>query len=178
MLNGVESFNAIQHRASAPGMPSAPRESPCDCVARCASSRSFRRYARRLPPMTMLASPEVRQAIKDSRGKCRSRWRDITREIMNPPHGHFPASQVSGHGRPTVRTRTFAARSRSRTWTAHGQLADADAGTDWTRTWPGADWTRPRIGHGLPVAADIGAAICPDRLRIHRDCFADTKTSF
>ena len=94
----------------------------------------------------------------------------------------FPASPSIGrrlvHGRPTARTRTFTARSRSRTWTAHGQLADADAGTDWTRTRPVADWTRPRIGHGLPVATDIGAAIWPDRLRIHRDCFADAKTSF
>jgi hypothetical protein len=30
---------------------------------------------------------------------------------------------------------------------------------DWTRTRPVTDWTRPRIGHGLPVAGDIGAAI-------------------
>ena len=135
-------------------MLSAPRESPFDCVARCASSRSFRRYARRLPPMTMLASPEERRAVKDSRGKCRSRWRDITREIMNPPHGHFPASQVSGHGRPTVRTRTFAARSRSRTWTAHGRLRTRMR----SRTGRGhgavADWTRTRRGCGLDTAPD------------------------
>ena len=56
--------------------------------------------------------------------------------------------------------------------------SDADADADWMRTRPVADWTRPRIGLGLPVATDIGAAICPDKLRIHRDCFADAKTSF
>lgn len=44
-LNCVDRFNEIQrrstpfNRASAPGMPPAPRESPFDCVARCASSR-------------------------------------------------------------------------------------------------------------------------------------------
>ena len=60
----------------------------------------------------------------------------------------------------------------------HGQLADADAVTDWTRTRPVVDWTRPRIGHGLTVAADIGVAIWPDRLRIHLVHCADAKTSF
>lgn len=162
-------------------MPSASRESPFDCVARCASSRSFRRNARRLPPMTMLASPEERRAIMDSRGKCRSRWLGHHMEMRGRSADTSRPVQVGTrlvHGRPTARTRTFAARPRSRTWTAHGQLADADAVTDWTRTRPVADWTRPRIGHGLPVATDIGAAIWPDRLRIHRDCFADAKTSF
>src|SRR5208283_5219823 len=61
-----------------------------------------------LPPMTMLASPEVRQAIKDSRGKCRSRWRDITWEIIQPYCGHFPAS-------PRIGTRLV-----------HGENTDAD----------------------------------------------------
>src|SRR5208282_3670562 len=130
--------------------------------------------------MTMLASPEVRQAIKDSRGKCRSRWLGHYTEMRGRSADTSLPVRVSGHGRPTARTRTFAARSRSRTWTAHGQLADADAGTDWTRTGhghrPAADWTRPRIGHGLPVATDIGAAIWPDKLRIHRVHCADAKT--
>jgi hypothetical protein len=54
-------------------------------------------------------------------------------------------------------------RLRSRTGSEHG---------------PVAGWTRPRIGHGLPVTADIGAAIRPDRLRFYRVHCADTKTSF
>jgi len=64
----------------------------------------------------------------------------------------------------------------------HGQSAGAAAVTasDWSRsrtrrgaaTVAGADWTR------TAEAADIGTAICPDRLRIRRDCFADAKTSF
>jgi len=37
---------------------------------------------------------------------------------------------------------------------------------------------RSRTGHGLTVAADIGAAICPDRLRFLRVHCADAKTSF
>ena len=55
---------------------------------------------------------------------------------------------------------------------------------DWLRTRSGrghrlvSDWTRPRTGHGLTVAADIGAAICPDRLRFLRVHRADAKTSF
>ncbi len=97
---------------------------------------------------------------------------------MNPQHGHFPASQVSGHGRPRperghsrrghgrghgLPTDSLRMRMRSRTGRGHG---------------PVADWPRPRIGHGLPVAMDISAAIWSDRLRFHRDYFADAKTSF
>jgi len=85
---------------------------------------------------------------------------------------------LAGHhtGNAKAASRTFPGRSKYRetagSWTAygqfadirgavivtdmdnHGQLAVADAGTDWTRTCPVADWTRPRIGHGLPVALD------------------------
>ena len=57
-------------------------------------------------------------------------------------------------GLPTDRLRT---RMRSRTGRGHARL---------------------RTGHGQTVATDISAAIWPDRLRIHRDCFADAKTSF
>ncbi len=146
MLSGVDRFNAIQHRASAPGMLSAPRESPFDCVARCASSRSFRRYARRLPPMTMLASPEVRLAIKDSRGKCRSHWPGHHTENYESAAWTFSGQPSIGTRTAKARTRTFAARPRSRTWTAHGQHADADADTP---------------GCGLDTA--------PDRTRTARD---------
>jgi hypothetical protein len=182
-------------------MPSAPRESPFDCVARCASSRSFHRYARRLPPMTMLASPEVRQAIKDSRGKCRSRWLGHHTGNAKPQCGHFRPVQVSGHGWFTDGLRPERGHSRRGHGRGHGLTTDAvavtasDCSRTWSvrdhgitaermRAWTGcghgvvADWTRPRIGHGLPVATDIGAAICPDKLRIHRDYFADAKASF
>jgi hypothetical protein len=46
-----------------------PRESPYDCMAHGASSRSFRSAASTL---TMLVSPEE-IAIKTSRGECRDR---------------------------------------------------------------------------------------------------------
>jgi hypothetical protein len=73
---------------------------------------------------------------------------------------------VRGHLRglhvDNLRTRQ---RSRLRTGQGHG--------LDAARTR-----LRSRTGHGLTVAADIGAAIWPVRLRIHRDCFADAKTSF
>jgi len=129
----------------------------------------------------MLASPEVRLAIKDSRGQCRSRWlghhtemrgrsADTSRPVqvsghgwftdgLRPERGHSRRGHGRGHGLPTDSLRT---RMRSRTGRGHGAVVD---------------WPRSRIGHGLPVATDIGAAICPDRLRFHRDCFADSKTS-
>jgi hypothetical protein len=85
----------------------------------------------------MLASPGVRQAIKDSRGKSRSRWLDITREMRTGTRTFFGQSKH----RDTVGSRT-----------AYGQnadirgagtvtdmdcprtAADADAGADWKRT--------------------------------------------
>ena len=65
---------------------------------------------------------------------------------------------------------------------ADGHCSDTDM--DWMRTRMRtvfgldavADWTRSRIGHGLTVTADIGAAICPDRLRFLRVHCADGKT--
>ena len=158
MLNGVDRFNAIQRRASAPGMPSAPRESPFDCVARCASSRSFRRNARRLPPMTMLASPEERRAIMDSRGRCRSRWlghhtemrgrsADTSRPVqvsghgwftdgLRPERGHSRRGHGHGHGLPTdslrTRTRARTGRGHARLRTGHGPGSDTDC--PWLRT--------------------------------------------
>jgi phosphohistidine phosphatase SixA len=51
----------------------------------------------------------------------------------------------------------------------HGQAVDMAAVADWTRPW---------IGHGLAVAAEVGAAICPDSLRFLRDRVADTESSF
>jgi hypothetical protein len=134
-------------------MPSAPRESPCDCVARCASSRSFRRYARRLPPMTMLASPEVRRAIKDSRGKCRSRW-------LGHHTGNYETAARTFSGQPSIGTRT-----------AYGQNADirgADtvADMDCLRTACGRG-----CGHGLDAdMAGCGLDTTPDRIRTDRGC--------
>jgi hypothetical protein len=143
------------------GFTLSPCESPYNCVARCASSRLFRPVALRLPPMTMLASPEDRQAIKDSRGKCRSR---VVAALRTFP-GQFKYWDTIGSRRERGRevskdnlwTRPFAR-------TEHGQAADAVAVT-------------PRNGHGLTVVADIGAAICPDRLRLRRVHCADSKTS-
>jgi hypothetical protein len=64
-------------------------------------------------------------------------------------------------------TDNLRARQRSRLRTGQGRGLDAAR----TRL-------RARTGHGLLVAADIGAAIFPNTLRFHRDCFADAKTSF
>jgi hypothetical protein len=138
----------------------------------------------------MLASPEVRQAIKDSRGKCRSRWRDITQEIIRPYRGHFPAS-------PRIGTRLV-----------HGENADADRLCPLTLTVHGRDhwrglnmdnlrmrqrsWLRIIHGHGLcrtwsernhGEAADadavadwtwprrgFGLATATDRARTDRGC--------
>jgi hypothetical protein len=67
-------------------------------------------------------------------------------------------------------------------WPGYGQKLVAD--TVEARTWTifGLDavaaWARPRTGHGLTEAADIGAAIFPDRLRFIRVHCADAKTSF
>jgi hypothetical protein len=73
-------------------------------------------------------------------------------------------------------------RTRMRAWPRYGHGPDADTAMAWMRTIFGLDavaaWTRPRTGHGLTVAADIGAAICPDRLRFLRVHCADAKTSF
>jgi hypothetical protein len=74
--------------------------------------------------------------------------------------------------------RTFAAM----VWPGYGQRLVADTVGARTRTIFGldavADWTWPRIEHGLTEAADIGAAIFPDRLRFIRVHCADAKTSF
>ena len=100
------------------------------------------------------------RAIKDSRGKCRSRWLEITQEIIPPYRGHFPASPRIGtrlvHGENADCAGSWSVR-------AHGKTADADAVTDWSRTACGYGHRR---GH------------LPARLRFHRDCFADSKTSF
>ena len=116
----------------------------------------------------MLASPEVRQAIKDSRGKCRSRWLGHHAENARPQRGHFPANPSIGtrlvHGRPrpkrghsrrghghghglTTDAVAVTASDCSRTWSVrdHGITADADAGTDWMRA---------RRGRGLDTAPD------------------------
>ena len=154
VLNGVDRFNAIQHRASAPGMPSAPRESPFDCVARCASSRSFRRYARRLPPMTMLASPEVRQAIMDSRGKCRSRWLGHHTEMRGRSADTSRPVQVSGHGWFTDGLRSERGHSRRGHGRGHGLFTDTDCARPRRNSGRGcghgldAGTARSRTGHG------------------------------
>jgi hypothetical protein len=116
------------------GFTLASRESPFDCMARCASSRSFRHNAWRLPPMTMLASPEDRRAIKDSRGKCRSR---VVAALRTFP-GQFKYRDTVGsqqeRGRGHLRGLSMAnLRTRQRSWS--------------------------RIGHGLTVAADMRAAL-------------------
>ena len=46
------------------------------------------------------------RAIKDSRGKCRSRWLEITRKLQNRDMDIFQPVQASGHGWFTARTRT------------------------------------------------------------------------
>ena len=95
----------------------------------------------------MLASPEDRRAIKDSRGKCRSRWL-----------GHH-----TENARP--QTRTFSGQSKYRdtvgSRTAYGQNADIRGAVtvtdmDCPRTACGrgcghgldADMARLRTGHG------------------------------
>ena len=133
----------------------------------------------------MLASPEVRLAIKDSRGQCRSRWlghhtemrgrsADTSRPVqvsghgwftdgLRPEHGHSRRGHVHGHGLTAdAIVATASDCSRTRTVRDHGEIADADAVTDWTRTACGYGHRR---GH------------LPARLRFHRDCFADSKTS-
>jgi len=118
--------------------------------------------------MTMLASPEVRLAIKDSRGQCRSRWlghhtemrgrsADTSRPVqvsghgwftdgLRPEHGHSRRGHVHGHGLTAdAIVATASDCSRTRTVRDHGEIADADAVTDWT--WP-------RRGCGLATATD------------------------
>lgn len=127
--------------------------------------------------MTMLASPEDRRAIKDSRGKCRSRWRDITREIIRRYRGHFSACPRIGtrlvHGenadadcpRIGCERGQFMSVDVDCSWarqfarTEHGQSTDAAAvmASDYsrTRTVPDVECARPRkncgrgCGHGL-----------------------------
>jgi hypothetical protein len=95
----------------------------------------------------------VTQAGASYIGTIRAHLRGLPTDRLRP-------SSRTGRGADTDWPWT---RLRSRTGSEHG---------------PVAGWTRPRIGHGLPVTADIGAAIRPDRLRFYRVHCADTKTSF
>jgi len=108
------------------------------------------------------------RAIKDSRWNCRSRWLEITRKLQNrdtdifrpvqvsghgwftdglrPEHGHSRRGHVHGHGLTAdAIVATASDCSRTRTVRDHGEIADADAVTDWT--WP-------RRGCGLATATD------------------------
>src|SRR5208282_1332565 len=95
--------------------------------------------------------------IKDSRGKCRRRWRDITREMRNREADIFRPVQVSGHGWFTDGLRPergqFATRARARTWTDYGCSCGDGFGL-----FTDTDCARPRrnsgrgCGHGLDVA--------------------------
>ena len=105
----------------------------------------------------MLASPEVRQAIKDSRGKCRSRWQDITREIARMLTGRMAdisrPVQVSGHGWFT--DDLWPERGHSRR--GHGRGHGLDRLQTRMRSRTGRGHARLRTGHGPGSDTD-----CPE----------------
>ena len=84
----------------------------------------------------MLAPPEERRAIKDSRGKCRSRVAGRMADIPRPVQHRDKVGSLLKPGLP----RTNYGRK-----CGHGQVADAVAVT-------------ARTGHGLTVAVDMSAA--------------------
>src|SRR5437763_12986325 len=121
----------------------------------------------------MLASLEVRRAIKDSRGKCRSRMaEDITREMTRPHGGRVPVSPCLGT-RVWLMARTWmrkCPRTNCGRGCGHcfGLFKDTDSAWTWTGRGmtvdmaAGGDWTWLRTGRGLTVAADTRAAIRPE----------------
>ena len=149
--------------------------------------RFCRRAKRKSPSSSQSHSPGAESQRQNSRSRAASQFGAQTDEASNrltrrPATYHHAFDSRARHPATADRLRTVRGlfqpwrdgipglptdrlRARMRSRTGHGHR-------------PVADWTRPRIGHGLPVATDIGAAIWPDRLRIHCGHCADAKTSF